>query len=158
MNIFVLDKTPKLAAIYHTDKHVIKMILESAQMMSTAVRKSGIDKGYKIAYENHPCTIWVRESLDNWMWLGSLSYYLNIEYKFRFNKIINHKSYDVIESLPHPNIKSIGLTPFAQAMPDIYKNKDSVEAYRKYYIKEKSHLFVWTNRQVPYWISQNGYE
>jgi hypothetical protein len=146
LNIFILDNDPELAARYHTDKHVIKMILESAQMLSTTVRLSGIDIGYKITHVNHPCTIWARTSLTNWRWLGSLSYYLNEEYKFRFDKTANHKSYDVITSLPWPNIPDIGLTPFAQALPSIYKNQNPVIAYRQYYLKEKSHLFKWTKR------------
>lgn len=152
MNIFVLDKDPELAAKYHTDKHVIKMILESAQMMSTAIRTTGVDVGYKMTHLNHPCTIWVRTGLANWKWLGSLAYYLNQEFIFRFNKTANHKSYDVIASLPWPNIPDIGLTPFAQAMPEIYRNDDAVIAYRTYYLKEKAHLFQWTNREPPFWI------
>lgn len=152
MNIFVLDENPELAAKYHTDKHVIKMILESAQMMSTAVRWSGIDAGYKVAHLNHPCTIWVRKSLTNWRWLGSLAYYLNQEFIFRFDKTANHKSYDMITSLPWPNIPEIGLTPFAQAMPDIYRNDNAVTAYRNYYLGEKEYLFQWTKRNKPIWI------
>lgn len=68
MNIFVLDSDPEIAAKYHTDKHVIKMILESAQMMSTVVRYVGLDAGYKSTHLNHPCTIWARTSLSNWLW------------------------------------------------------------------------------------------
>lgn len=155
MNIFVLDLNPKVAAIQHVDKHVVKMILEYAQMMSTAVRMSGLDSGYKIAYKNHPCTIWVRQSLSNWIWLGNLSYYLNEEYKFRFGHRhqIDHKSYSVIKSLPFPNIPDYGYTPFAQAMPNQYKHSDPVIAYRSYYIGEKSHIFKWTKRKTPPWIT-----
>ena len=152
MNIFVLDLNPKLAAQYHVDKHVIKMILESAQMLSTAVRLSGIDFGYKITHKNHPCSIWTRTSLSNWLWLGSLSYYLNEEYKFRFDHNYNHRSFDLILQLPIPNIPDIGLTDFAQAMPDKYKNQNIVDAYRNYYI-EKQHIFQWTKRGIPDWVS-----
>lgn len=149
MNIFVLDNDPEIAAKYHTDKHVVKMILESAQMMSTVVRYSGIDFGYKSTHLNHPCTIWARASLSNWLWLGSLAYYLNLEFINRFGKTANHKSYDLIASLPWPLIQDIGLTSFAQAMPDQYKNTDPVVAYRQYYINEKRHLFQWTNVSCP---------
>ncbi len=159
MNIFVLDKDPATAAQYHTDSHVVKMILESAQMMSTTVRLSGVetDIAYKIAHKNHPCTIWTRQSLTNWRWLGSLAHYLNEEYKYRFGHIKNHKSYDVISKLPWPDIPDIGLTYFAQAMPDIYRiEKDSVQSYRNYYLNEKKHLFKWTKRSQPFWIENSN--
>ena len=152
MNIFVLDLDPKKAAKYHTDKHVVKMILEHAQMMSTAVRMSGIDEGYKIAYQNHPCTKWVRESLSNYRWLYDLTFYINLQYRLRFNHNYNHKSFDVIDSIREPNIPDLGMTPFAQAMPDQYKNENPVIAYRRYYIFEKSHLFQWTKVTKPEWL------
>lgn len=86
MNIFILDNDVSKCAMYHCDKHVVKMILESAQMLSTVIRESGIDCGYKITHLNHPCTIWTRESLSNWKWLRNLVEALNQEYKFRFEK------------------------------------------------------------------------
>ncbi len=64
MNIFLLDIDWQINATYHVDKHVVKMILESAQLLSTAVRLSGIDAGYKAAYKNHPCAIWTRQSFQ----------------------------------------------------------------------------------------------
>ena len=152
MNIFVLDKNIKSAAEYHADKHVVKMILETAQIMSAVVRISGIDEGYRLTHKNHPCTKWARESLSNYLWLYDLGFWLNIEYRYRFNHNINHKSFDVIDNLPEPNIKDIGLTPFAQAMPDQYKNVDPVVAYRAYYNGEKKHLHKWTKRNIPFWI------
>ena len=72
MNIFVLDEDVEKCAEYHCDKHVIKMILESAQMMSAVVRLNGHDTGYKLTHKNHPCTIWARKSLSNYIWLKSL--------------------------------------------------------------------------------------
>lgn len=119
MNIFVLDEWPHLAAKDHCDKHVVKMFLESAQMLSTACRLSGLDVGYKATHKNHPCSVWVRQSLQNWCWLRELAYCLNEEYKARYNKP-HHKSWLVIESLPEPDLPDIGLTPFAQAMPEQY--------------------------------------
>lgn len=154
MNIFVLDNDPQTAAIYHTDKHVVKMILESAQIMSTNLRLFDINIGYKITHINHPCTVWARQSLSNWLWLGSLAYYLNEEYKYRFNHTENHKSFDIILTLPWPIcIPNIGLTPFAQAMPEEYRDEyNAVKAYRNYYINEKNNLFKWSKRPIPNWI------
>lgn len=151
MNIFVLDYDIQKCAEYHNDRHVIKMILESAQMLSTTVRLSGIDIGYKSTHVNHPCSKWCRESLSNWRWLKSLSKCLNGQYKIRFDHKINHKSYDVILSLPEPNIKDIGLTKFALAMPEEYKNDDTVISYRQYYICDKQHIATWKHKQKPYW-------
>jgi hypothetical protein len=150
MNIFVLDTDIKKCAEYTCDKHVVKMILESAQMLSTACRVSGIDAGYKSTHKNRPCSIWVRNSLDNWKWLRSLVIELNREWKKRFKHTRNHKSYDVVMSLPTPPFKSIGLTPFAQVMPDKYKHKDAIKAYRDYYMGEKRKIAKWRNGK-PYW-------
>jgi hypothetical protein len=153
MNIFVLDNNSELAAKYHTDRHVIKMILESAQMMCTAVSIiNNIETPYKPTHKNHPCNIWLRESLANFLWLGNLAYHLNQEYRYRFDHNYNHKSFDVLMTLPYPEIPNFGQTPFAQAMPEKYKDDDAVKAYRKYYMNDKKYLFNWTKREMPYWI------
>ncbi len=141
-------------AQYHCDRHVVKMILESAQMLSTALRIYGIDKGYKPTHVNHPCTVWARESLSNWKWLRDLATCLNLEYRYRFKKGANHASWDLINSLPYPSIEDIGLTSFAQAMPEKYKKKDTVTAYRKFYMAEKRTLFSWTGRKTPDWVQK----
>ena len=150
MNIFILDYDIEKCAKYTCDKHCVKMILESAQMLSTACRLSGLDVGYKACYKNHPCGIWTRASLSNWLWLRKLVIELNGEWKRRFNHKQNHKSFEVVMSLPYPKIKDYGLTPFAQAMPDVYKNKDAVNAYRNYYMGDKRHIAYWKNGK-PFW-------
>lgn len=152
MNIFILDNDPRLAALYHVDKHVVKMILESAQLLSSAVRLSGIDAGYRLTHKNHPSSIWTRKSLSNWIWLKEFSCHLNDEFKYRFNHTKNHKSYDMILTLPTPIIDDIGLTPFALAMPEEYRCDDAVESYRKYYNLDKKHIHKWSKRSVPSWI------
>ena len=73
VNIFVLSRKPQRAAVYHHDKHVVKMPIELGQMLSTACRLSGVPAGYKVAYQNHPCTLWVRASLSNWLWARDLA-------------------------------------------------------------------------------------
>ena len=155
MNIFVLDKNVEKCAEYHCDKHVIKMILESAQMMSAVVRLNGHDTGYKLTHKNHPCTIWARKSLSNYIWLKSLISLLNSEYRYRYDKSVNHKSFDMAMSLPMPDLPVIGLTPFAQAMPEQYRNKNAVKAYRDYYNNEKSSFLTWTKRKTPKWIDND---
>ena len=150
MNIFILDNDIKKCAEFHNDRHCVKMILESTQMLSTTCRLSGIDAGYKISHKNHSPNIWCRESLSNWLWLRELVKELHIQWQNRFNHTKHHKSFDVAMSLPIPKIKDIGLTQFAQAMPEEYKSKDSVYAYRNYYMGEKRHIAKWSNEK-PYW-------
>ena len=154
MNIFILDKDSSISAKMHFDTHVVKMILESAQILSTICRREGEDIGYKKTHLYHPCTIWAGESLSNWIWLKNFALELNKEYKYRFDHNKNHKSAELILKLPNPNIKDKGLTPFAQAMPDKYKDKEVVKAYRRYYICEKMHLLKYTKRRRPKWIEK----
>jgi hypothetical protein len=155
MNIFVLDLNQELCAQYHVDRHVVKMILETAQLLCTSLRFYGADYGYKMTHINHPCSIWARESRENFNWLKKLGMELCKEYTFRFGKI--HKSQEVIEKAFCENIfsKKIiaeGLTEFAQAMPENYKGNEPVIAYRNYYKNEKKHLFKYTKRDAPKWL------
>lgn len=147
MNIFILDQNPWHAARAHCDKHVPKMILESAQMLSTV-----LGGPYKPTHKNHPCTLWVAESRANAQWLWSLADGLNEEYKRRWGHTKNHKSWDVIASLEpalHSTLPDEYMTPFAQAMPDEYRNDNAVNAYRAYY---RSKSFASWNRGVtPDW-------
>ena len=152
MNIFVLHTDPKICAEYHCDKHVVKMILETAQMRCTNRNKPGQSAPYKSVHSKHPCTLWVGTSLSNWLWVKSLSHYLNIQYKLRYKSEVNHKSYDVIANLPNPNIQDIGLTPFYQAMPDPYKHPNPVVAYRTYYLNDKRKFAKWSI-STPIWWS-----
>ena len=149
MNIFVLDENPIIAARYACDKHVVKMILESAQMLCS-VHPEGAAP-YKRSFYNHPCTKWVRASTHNYSWLIAHAYALCSEYTNRYDKV--HKTQKVIEWCDEnrPELPHIGLTPFAQAMPEQYKNNDIVEAYRAYYIGEKKDFATWKS-ETPYWF------
>jgi hypothetical protein len=129
------------------------MILESAQMLSTVCRNHGIDTKYLPTHAKHPCTLWAGESLENWLWLKQLAKCLNVEYIYRYSKAFNHRSWDVIVSLPVPPLPSKGLTPFALAMPDEYKQACPVASYRAYYMREKQHIAVWTRRAAPHWYN-----
>lgn len=179
MNIFILDTDPKLAAVYHGNRHVLSQIKEICQMMSTAHRlldgeqyvgfsKSGRKAKrwklndstsdsivYSATHINHPCAVWVRQSKENYTFAHNLLVALCSEYTYRYGKI--HKTFrtelgNILKAVPK-NIKSVGLTPFAQAMPDEYRHADVVTAYRAYYKHGKSHLHNWKNREVPDWIS-----
>lgn len=157
MNIFALSPSPKGSALQMCDKHVVKMILESAQIICTVHHKYPnrnvkYDIPYKMTHANHPCTIWTGVSISNYLWLVRHAKALNEEYKFRYNRQVNHKSWDIIASLPYPNIPLTPMTKFVMAMPDKYKCDDPHEAYRQYYIHEKHGFAKWTNRSVPDWF------
>ena len=153
MNIFFLDESPRLAARMQVDKHVVKMILESAQLLSTNIRiVHGDEIGdllglYKKTHVNHPCTIWVRCDQANYNWLFEHFESLCDEYTYRFEKI--HKSKALIDSLRkfvNSNVSSKTHTVPALCMPDVYKSEDYVKSYREYYSVEKKHLHKWTKR------------
>ena len=143
MNIFVLDTNPLVAARMHCDKHVPKMCVEAAQMMASALRRHGatdeqmpLTKSgtpYKGGYAHHPCTVWAGDSQENWMWLAHHAMQLCEEYYKRFNKI--HACTDPIYHMIglQKIIPNTGFTPFAQAMPDEYRDADAVKAYQAYY-------------------------
>lgn len=153
MNIFVLDRDIRTCARYHADQHVVKMILESIQMLCTVLHEHGIDAPYKPTHAHHPCTLWTGASLANWIWLRTLALNLNDEYRYRFDHEEDHRSAQVARSLPPPPLVDRGLTPFAQAMPERYRVPgDAVQAYRNFYIGEKSAFATWTKHDPPRWF------
>ena len=156
MNIFLLDTDTRKCAQYHCDKHVVKMILETAQLLCGVHHMTDqvTDQvPYKLSHKNHPCAIWSRESLSNYLYLCDLGLELCREYTYRYGK--RHKSQDVIEwyIVNKPNIVDKGFTEPARAMPDEYKVDSIVESYRNYYIGEKSKIAVWKNREIPEWFN-----
>lgn len=153
MNIFVLDTDTTRCARYHCDQHVIKMILESVQMMCTVLSKKGMVTPYKPTHPNHPCVRWVEDSYDNFVWLKKLAIALNTEYRYRFQRSRDHKSIAVLKEISDHPYETRGLTDFVQAMPEKYRvPNDPVLAYRQFYLGEKMHFAKWTRRQPPHWV------
>lgn len=153
MNIFILDRDITKCAQYHCDQHVIKMILESVQLLCTALNKKGFQTPYRSTHIKHPCVLWVEESYDNFLWLARLTHLLNDEFRYRYNKEKDHASIAVLNKIEHLEYERRGLTPFAQAMPDQYKVKgQAVRAYRNFYRGEKMGFATWTRRTQPRWI------
>ncbi|WBU76560.1 hypothetical protein CHLORIS_151 [Vibrio phage Chloris] len=178
MNIFVLDLDPKLAAQYHCDKHIISQMKESVQMLCTAMihwgNKPPLNKSgepYKKAHENHPCTKWVRDGIDNYQWLWDLTYALVEEAEYRFGNTYHIASIIRDGSLPrlpeqHPTPRT--RTPFANATADWLKSSDNwenkssfvtlnaVDIYRLYYIVDKTHMTaVDMGEQNLHWQSKH---
>jgi len=157
MNIFVFDQDFTTNAQYHCDKHVVKMITEYAQLLSGAVRSTGVDAGYKQTHMSHPCAIWARFSIENYEWLCKLTIAVHKEWQYRYNHPANHyhKAFKVAALLPWPELPSRGMTPFAQAMPSEYSiPHNAITAYRNYFNGEKQHIASWTNRNQPEWYHE----
>ena len=160
MNIFYLNKDPKITAIEHNDKHCVKMILEYAQMLSTAHRECDGDERadslflYKRAHLNHPSTVWARENEAQYNWLYQLFIALAEEYSYRYDK--KHATDLLLRvSLKKPPQNMPRDEPFKQppqCMPDEYKCDDSIIAYRNFYRGEKAHFSKWKKRDVPEWF------
>ena len=142
MNIFYLSTDPEKAAKYMYNKHVVKMILESAQLLYTAhVISDGENANvpYKVTHKNHPSAIWARESTSNYKWLYNHMIALGEEYTRRYGKkhLTIIKCSGVLSKAP-ANVTKTELTPMPQCMPDQYKVPgNSVEAYWNYYEAEK---------------------
>ena len=186
MNIFYLDKDPKTAAEYHVDKHCVKMILESCQLLCTAHRvldglgpikiKSPTSNRmitrywipddrqealYSATHVNHPSAVWCRSASENYMWLWVLLNELCKEYTYRYGKVHKCESSGLVARLKQMpnNIASGHFTDPTPAMPDQYKVKgDGVQSYRNYYNGEKQRMFSWKKRQVPGFINKTTEE
>lgn len=160
MNIFHLHSDPKISAIYHFDKHVVKMSTEYCQILSTVCHYHGIhvDGLYKPTHYNHPVVVWARSSKQNFKFLLDLAKELHLEYTFRYEKI--HKcAYTVI-----PVIESIidqiplgenRLTTLATAITgktyNCKTNSEVIAAYRDLYQNGKSRMASWKKRNKPTW-------
>lgn len=162
MNIFYLDKSPKICATQHCDKHVVKMILEYAQILSTAhyildgsTNIAGVDL-YKPTHKNHPSAKWVRESLDNYNYLYELFIALLDEYTYRYNKRHKTEKLRVALKLRPANINSAPFTDPALAMPEEFKRNTAIDSYHAYYKFGKAHLLAYTKREKPQWLMEKN--
>ena len=178
MNIFYLDNNPRVCAEMHNDKHVVKMILEYAQLLSTAhrvldgtptiVRSTTTGRKqtryvlpderesvlYSATHVNHPSAVWVRQSDKNYDWLYSLYQELMNEYTYRYGKVHACSRLEIfLGNLP----KNIPQKPFTEPTPAMPEEcivpGDSIASYRKYYINNKTHLAKWKMREVPEWYT-----
>ena len=156
MNIFFLDRDIEKAAKSHIDKHIVKMPLETAQIICTAAHIHGIEEEipYKPCHENHPCTKWAVESKDNLKWLIFFGFCLCREYTYRYEKkhACEGKVLEwAVEKEITSSFPSKGITERPLAMPDNFKCEDPVKAYRSYYKGDKKSIASWKKREEPYW-------
>lgn len=182
MNLFILDINPVQAAKLQCDKHVVKMIVESAQMLSTAHRmldgaqkrapsKSGKTMSkhwvhpdpdmdavlYKAVHMAHPCTVWTMQSYMNYNWHYEHFVALCHEYTHRYGKV--HATYTKLSGVlyaPPKNIKGGPMTQFPLAMkanPECMFPNDPVKSYRMFYqTKQDRFKMVWSKREIPEWF------
>lgn len=177
MNIFYLNNDPRICAQQHVDKHCVKMILEYAQLLSTAHRvldgtlsvglsASGRKKTsyvlddqresllYSATHVNHPSAVWVRQSKTNYRWLYQLFHELLTEYSWRYGKVHATQRLQILLNAAPTNIPDGPFTEPTPAMPDEYKVAgDSVQSYKNYYLGDKKRMFSWKNRETPSWVS-----
>jgi hypothetical protein len=177
MNIFFLDKNPQICATMHCDKHVVKMIIEYAQLLSTAhrvldgnpVNSKSInnrkytsynhptmnDVLYKATMKNHPSAIWVRESKTHYEYLYTLWVSLCNEYTHRYNKI--HSTYSKLKDALSITPKNIPVLSFSEPppamkhFPQCIVPNNSIQSYHNYYRVAKAYFAKWTNRSIPDW-------
>lgn len=147
MNIFYLSKDPAQAPKYLYNKHVVKMILETAQIICTAhqvlAEETGVDTDYipyRKAYYNHPSCVWARQSKQNYNWLWRYFININMEYQRRYGKI--HSSWTKCQHLENApkGIADVAFTQPPQCMPDEYKENCAVQGYWNYYTHDKRHI------------------
>lgn len=176
MNIFYLSSDPSECAKQHLDKHVVKMIVEYGQLMSTAHRvldgvpylgKTVTNRNiqrwllpderetviWKASHVKHPSGLWLRSSSTHYQWLYALWLEMLKEYTYRYKKIhSNERMKEWFRILPK-NIPIKGwLSDPTPAMPDHYKDTTSIQSYRNYYMGDKRHFAVWKNRPQPTWF------
>ena len=176
MNIFYLHEDPIQNAKWHIDKHIVKMPIEYAQLMSTAHRlldgemylgKTAIGRNikrwrlhderedilYKASHINHPSAIWVRESIENYFQMYKLYMAVLAEFTNRYGKIHGSSKPSIALIRPPSNIPMVKGTQLPQCMPEMCKVKDNpILAYRNYYIVEKNSFASWKNREIPEWF------
>lgn len=159
MNLFILDENISKSVEYHCDKHVVKMPLETAQMISFAYyhqqKKPDVDlMAFSKTHDKHPCSIWLQSSLTNFVYGCEFGIKLVEEYRFRYNSLKHERALQIFKKslVCLPEIEDFGLTPFALAMPEQFKSDSAVQSYRDYYCSEKIDLLNYTKRNLPKWV------
>jgi len=173
MNIFYLHEIPSISVKHHCDKHVVKMVIEYAQLLSTAHRMldgtqwTDASSGrrikrwrledsemdgvlYKASHINHPSAIWVRKNVSHYQYMYKMFYLLCDEYTHRYGKIhMTDCKLRVPLNQPPKNIPQGEFAEPPQCMPDYCKQPNALDGYKTYYREEKKGFAKWTNREVP---------
>lgn len=167
MNIFYVDRNPFMAAQALHDKHVVKMVLETAQLLSTAhhvhgnPHRLGRASLLKPTHVNHPSAVWCRDRWENYDWLVRHGLALAEEYEHRYGRVHVYNDLLITMATCYPVLDNLSFVAPPQCMPDKYKQISTVEAYRAYYRGEKltytrgmkTYKNRWTNREKPAWLT-----
>lgn len=155
MNIFFLDLDPVKCAKYHVDRHAVKMQTEACQLCSPLFPNGA--SPFQHTHINHPMAVWVRSSLDNYLWALDYAFALCDEYTYRYEK--NHKTKLAAQWYADniPDIPDIGFTNpprcYTKEWKGVLPETDSlVDDYRLFYAVAKRHLFKWKKREQPDWL------
>ena len=156
MNYFYVEEDPTSAAQALCDKHVVKMILETAQMLSTAHRLTESPQAgfvYKPTHANHPSTKWLRSSQIAYKHGLQHLCALFDEYRHRYNKThATERLLPYLSQVPEA-LPDLPFVDPPQCMYDECRHSDTVEAYRSYYRVRRNEIDMrWTNREAPAWL------
>ena len=169
MNLFILSQSVSQTAEWMFDKHIVKIILEAAQILScckrildTDISEEESNKIYKLTHRNHPINVWIRESYANYCYVLDLSNAMHNEWRYRYNHPDTkfHKAYLIIMYLkenppPLEKFPQKVSTPFVLAMPEQYKTQCPYQSYRNYYNSpEKQKIASWKKRNTPEWFNK----
>ncbi len=157
MNVFVLDKDLTASVQAHCDKHVVKMILEAAQIASAAHWKTGGEAPYKLTHENHPIVLWATESLAAYRYVVKYGLELCKEYTYRYGR--RHKTEDKLEWLKanEPDLPRVNTKFVIVVAEDCLEPGDEITSYRRYYMRHKRSILSWKKRSAPEWINNLKY-
>ena len=170
MNLFLLSLDRKQCVRWYADKHIVKMILELAQLLygvwgalqHSDWRQSAPDGGYKTTHINHPISAWLRQSRRNYNFAASYAHPMLEEYTRRYGRVHGcQRHLDWLTVNIPPCLPDAELIQMPQAMPVEYKIRDgtgsmedTVLAYRAYYagFKAKNIKMTYTDTEWPYWL------
>lgn len=159
MNIFLLDTDVTKCAKYHCDKHIVKMPIEYAQLISSVLHHVGLEAPYKETHKNHPCAIWARQLSGNYTFLYDLAIAVGKEYTARYGKV--HKSTQALDNVPRVLEElPIGKSPLPNCttIKDYYPELNLVDKYRLYYLRDKEHILKYNYSKEPWWMGDRFYQ
>jgi hypothetical protein len=165
MNVFFISRDPAECARWHVDRHVVKMVVEYAQLLASAHRMLDMDfidpSIYKLSHKNHPCAVWCRQTSGNYQWLFDLYKETALEYTHRYGK--HHASWTKCQTALSVHPRALPIGAFTDPPPCVgpelkarmvEENLDSLEINRIFYSTAKQHLHSWKQRSAPDWITQ----
>jgi hypothetical protein len=161
MNMFLLDEALDQCAADHSDQHIVKMVLESAQICSSGAYLQNVifDGQYRPGHIHHPCCVWAGESPENLMFVCRLGISIGMEYRWRFDR--HHQSMRVLclcasrlpRSLPSPELYPVCIP--LEHRRESYASRlplgRAVKEYRAYYRSAKERFVTWKYSPIPSW-------